>query len=321
MRSHRENESLARTDERFRRAFNALLDYCGTLKRGDVLPPELALARHLDVSRTVVRSALDRLRSEGIIAWVGRSKSLLRAPKAGDRLVVQSDQISQEELERQFLDWILRSDVPPGTSLNVTELARKFRVPAYGLQEFLASLSRFGLVSRRPRGGWELVGFTREYALELSDFRLMLELNAVSHLVALPGDHAIWQKLEELADEHHRLAEEIDARYHDFSLLDERFHAAIGSVVHNRFVAEFQKVITLIFHYHFQWDKTDECERNLRAIGEHLRLIDALRARDEAAATAAARDHLRSSKQTLASNLRSSSSARVRSAPADRLDL
>jgi DNA-binding GntR family transcriptional regulator len=296
---------LARTDERFRKAFNALLDYCGTLKRGDQLPPELALARHLDVSRTVVRSALDRLRGEGIIDWVGRSKSLLRDPRPGDRLVVQSNQISQEELERQFLDWILRSDVPPGTSLNVTELARRFRVPAYGLQEFLASLSRFGLVGRRPRGGWELVGFTREYALELSDFRLMLELNTVSHLVALPDDHAIWNRLDELADEHHRLAADIETRYHDFSPLDERFHSAIGSVVRNRFVAEFQKVITLIFHYHFQWDKTDECERNLRAIGEHLRLIDALRARDEAAAISAARDHLATSKQTLALTLRS----------------
>lgn len=295
---------MARTDERFRKAFNALLDYCGTLKRGDQLPPELALARHLDVSRTVVRSALDRLRGEGIIDWVGRSKSLLRAPRPGDRLVVQSNQISQEELERQFLDWILRSDVPPGTSLNVTELARRFRVPAYGLQEFLASLSRFGLVARRPRGGWELVGFTREYALELSDFRLMLELNTVSQLVALPDDHAIWNRLDELADEHHRLAADIALRYHDFSRLDERFHSAIGSVVRNRFVAEFQKVITLIFHYHFQWDKTDECERNLRAIGEHLRLIDALRARDEAAARSAARDHLATSKQTLALTLR-----------------
>ncbi len=303
--SHRENEKLARTDERFRTAFNALLDYCGTLKRGDELPSELALARHLEVSRTVVRSALDRLRDEGIIAWMGRNKSLLRTPKKSDRLVVQSDQISQEELERQFLDWILRFDVPPGTSLNVTELARKFRVPAYGLQEFLASLSRFSLVSRRPRGGWELVGFTLDYALELSDFRLMLELNAVSHLIALPDDHAIWKRLAELADEHRRLAEDIDERYHDFSGLDERFHTAIGGVVRNRFVAEFQKVITLIFHYHYQWDKTDERERNLAAIGEHLRLIEALQARDEAAATSAARDHLLTSKQTLVSSLRS----------------
>ena len=140
---------MARTDERFRAAFNALLDHCETLQLGDQLPPELALADHLEVSRTVVRAALRRLQNLRIIEWEGRSKLLLRAPRPGDRLRVQIDQISKEELERQFLDWVLRFDVPPGTSLNVTELARKFHVPAHGLQEFLASLSRFGLVSRR----------------------------------------------------------------------------------------------------------------------------------------------------------------------------
>ena len=296
---------MARTDERFREAFNRLLDYCADLAVGDQLPGEIGLAEHLDVSRTVVRTALERLQERGIVLWQGRAKTLLRAPRAEDRLAVQSEQVSAEDLERQFLEWVLRFDVPAGTALNVTELARKFGVQAYGLQEFLASLSRFGLVRRRAKGGWEMVGFTRDYAVELSDFRMMLELNAVSHLVALPQDNAIWARLDRLEEGHRQLAEDIERRYHDFSLLDEQFHAALGSVVKNRFVAEFQKVIALIFHYHFQWDKKDERERNRAAIGEHLRLIEALKKRDEAAALAAARDHLKTSKQTLLSSLRS----------------
>lgn len=296
---------MARTDERFRIAYNAMLDYCDTLKPGDQLPAELGLAAHLDVSRTVVRTTLEKLDAEGLIRWKGREKTLLRLPVAADRLQVQSYPMSTEELERQFLDWVLRFDVPPGTALNVTELARNFGVPAHSLQEFLASLSRFGLVRRRPRGGWKLVGFTRDYAIELSDFRMMLELNAVSQLVALPTDHSIWAQLATLEAEHHALSEEIGHRYHDFSQLDERFHTTLGSVVRNRFVAEFQKVITLVFHYHYQWDKKDELERNQAAITEHLRLIEALTDRNEAAALAAARDHLSTSKQTLLSSLRS----------------
>ncbi|WP_180898167.1 GntR family transcriptional regulator [Martelella soudanensis] len=296
---------MARTDERFREAYNHLLDYCAGRQAGNQLPAELALAQQLEVSRTVVRSALERLHAEGLIRWEGRSKILLRLPDETDRLAVQSTQPSEDELERQFLDWILRFDVPPGTALNVTDLSRKFGVQAYGLQEFLASLSRFGLVRRRPRGGWELVGFTRDFAIELSDFRTMLELNAVSHLVALPATHGIWKQLEDLKSAHIKLAEDIDERYHDFSLLDERFHTAIGSVVKNRFVAEFQKVITLVFHYHYQWDKKDERDRNRAAIDEHLKIIEALNAREEQAALAAARDHLKTSKQTLLSSMRS----------------
>jgi DNA-binding GntR family transcriptional regulator len=296
---------MARTDERFREAYNHLLDYCAAQETGAHLPAEMALANQLDVSRTVVRSALDRLRDEGIINWEGRTKTLLRIPADTDKLDVASEQPSVDELERQFLDWILRFDVPPGTALNVTELARKFGVPAYGLQEFLASLSRFGLVRRRPRGGWELVGFTRDFAIELSDFRAILELNAISHLLGLPAGHDIWLQLEELESAHRALLADIDRRYNDFSLLDEQFHTAIGSVVKNRFVAEFQKVIALIFHYHYQWDKKDERERNFAAINEHLRIIEALKARREPAALEAARDHLKTSKQTLLSSLRS----------------
>ena len=295
---------MARTDERFREAFNGLLDYSATLSPGDQLPAELPLAEHLEVSRTVVRAALERLQAAGVIRWDGRNKTLLRLPAPTDRLEVQAVPVSAEELERQFLDWVLRFDVAPGTALNVTDLARKFRVPAYGLQEFLASLSRFGLVRRRPKGGWELVGFTRDFAIELSDFRMTLEMNAVSHLVALPADHAIWPQLARLEAEHRQLADELDRRFHDFSLLDERFHAAIGSVVHNRFVDEFQKVIAMVFHYHYQWDKKLERERNEAAIGEHLRLLNALTRRNETDALAAARYHLGRSKETLLEALR-----------------
>lgn len=295
---------MARTDERFRQAYNALLDRCATMEPGDRLVAETLLAQELDVSRTVVRTALERMRDRGIIRWDGREKTLLRLPATADRVATATSTVSGEELERLALDWILRFDVPAGASLNVTELARRFGVPAHSLQAYLGSLARFGLVRRRSRGGWEMVGFTRDFAIELSDLRMMLELNAVSHLVSLPPENPIWTKLDALEEDHRRLAAEIDTRFHDFSFLDEQFHATIGGVVRNRFINEFQKIISLIFHYHYQWDKTDECERNAAAIGEHLRLIDALKWRDEAAALAAARDHLRTSKQTLLSSLR-----------------
>ncbi len=295
---------MARTDQRFREAYNAMLDLCANLAINGKLPSELSMAETLDVSRTVVRSALQRLDEKNIIEWNGRNKSLLRKPRKSDLLPVGSDPVSEEELEQRFLDWILRFDVPPGTPLNVTDMARQFNVPSHAFQEFLASLSRFGLVQRRRKGGWELLGFTIEFAVELSDFRTMLELNAISQLVNLPEDHEIWPKLDKLEADHKDLAAQIDSRYHDFSILDERFHTTIGSVVQNRFVDEFQKVISLVFHYHYQWDKKDEQDRNAAAIKEHLRTLDAIRTRNELAALSAARDHLKTSKQTLLASLR-----------------
>lgn len=295
---------MARTDDRFREAFNQLLDLCADMPAGQHLPSEAALADRLGVSRTVVRAALERARDSGIIAWAGREKTILRRPAAADRVEPPGTPVSAEELEQAFLGWVLRFDVAPGTVLNVADLSRRFRVPPYMLQEFLASLQRFGLVERRPRGGWRLLGFTRDFAVELSEFRLMLEMNAVRHLLDLLDSHPIWAELDRLEAAHRALARDIAARFHDFSLLDQDFHMTLGSVVKNRFAAEFQKIIALIFHYHFQWDKSREQDRNLAAIGEHLRLIAALKARDRAEALAAAEAHLKTSKATLLQSLR-----------------
>lgn len=295
---------MARSDTRFREAHNRLLDLCAGLEAGAPLPSEAALSDAAGVSRTVVRRCLQRLADAGVIAWDGRRKHLLRPPSPADRIAQASPAAGRDELEQRFLDWILRFDVPADTPLSVAELSRNFGVGQHELKEFLAGLSRFGLVARRPQGGWMLRGFTKDFAIELSDFRLVLELDAVAKVPEAPVDHPVWPRLAALRQAHHALAAQIEAEFHQFSKLDEAFHAAINSVVRNRFVTEFQKVISLIFHYHYMWDKTHEKQRNAAAINEHLAIIDALEARDAAAAVEAARRHLRTSKSTLLSSLR-----------------
>ena len=134
-------------------------------------------------------------------------------------------------------------------------------------------------------------------------------MNAIAHLVKLPPSHEVWARLDQLEAEHISLLERIDEDYHDFSSLDEAFHTCINSVVTNRFVTEFQKIISLIFHYHFQWNKSDERARNEAAIHEHLVYIEALRSRDQENAMKAARQHLATSKQTLNNSLNAHSRA------------
>ena len=274
------------------------------MKIGQSLPSENAIARDLQVSRTIVRSVLDRLANSGIIWLDGRQKNIQRAVRKSDYWEEPPALLTVDELEHRFFDWVLRMDVPPGTVLNVAQLAKDFHVATHTLQEFLSSLSRYGIVKRRPRGGWQLEGFTERFALELSEFRTVLEMNAVRHLVALPTNHGVWTELSRLEEDHRSLLSRIETNYHDFSKLDETFHNAINSVVENRFVRDFQKIISLIFHYHFQWNKEDERDRNEAAIHEHLAYIDALRSGDLVRAERAAQRHLRTAAQTLINSLR-----------------
>lgn len=295
---------VARTDTRFRAAHNALLDQLSGQKTGAPLASENQLAEDLKVSRTIVRAVLQRLHDAGIITLDGRAKHLLRPPVAADRMPERDDYITLRELEGRFLDWVLRFDVPAETPLNVAQLAKQFSVPPHMLQEFLAGLNQFGLVERRPRGGWRLLGFTAEYAIELSEFRELLEINAARAVASQPADHPVWEKLTELEAQHRDLLARIETDFHDFSKLDEAFHATLNSVVKNRFVTDFQKVISLIFHYHYQWDKREERYRNEAAIGEHLAILAALQTGDPDAAARMTQAHLGTSKETLLSSLR-----------------
>lgn len=295
---------MARSDTRFRQAHNDLLSRLGGMGGGTLLPSEVQMSTDLGVSRTVVRAVLARMAEVGLLSINGREKRLARATRTRDRLPLLTDYLSRDELEGLFLDWVLRFDVPAGTALNVTQLARQFNVPPYQLQEFLASLGQSGLVERRARGGWRLLGFTADFAVELSDFRLVLELDAIRTLIDLPPSHGFWSALKDMRAEHLELLARIGRDFHDFPPLDGRFHALINAHVTNRFISQFQKVIRLIFHYHYQWDKTMERHRNEGAIREHLVIMDAIEARDRLAAEAAARQHLTTSKETLLSSLR-----------------
>lgn len=135
--------------------------------------------------------------------------------------------------------------------------------------------------------------------MELFEIREMFELRSAQALAALPLSSPTWDRLGDLQGEHHDLLDDIDARFHDFSDLDNRFHRLINAAAPNRFIDDFYDVITVIFHYHYQWNKRDERKRNEVAIGEHLAYIEALLSRDPERVQAACRLHLASAKNTM----------------------
>ena len=173
---------MARSDTRYREAYNRLLDHCATLTPGADLPAEAALSEIAGVSRTVVRRCLARLAELGVIALDGRAKRVLRMPDQDDRIAVIRAADGLQALEQRFLDWILRFDVPAETPLSVAELARTFGVTQHQLNEFLAGLSRFGqqtshlLVKAAPverlcqRVHQHLVTHTGQFTLQTFDF-------------------------------------------------------------------------------------------------------------------------------------------------------
>lgn len=287
-----------KTDTVFKRAFNDAIDVVAQLQLGETLPSEHALGHRLGISRTTVRKVLATLEAQGIVASEGRRR-VLRAAPAVPRYPKAETTPTAAQVEERFMAWMLRDNTAPGTFINELDLARKFGVATTSIREFLNRFQRFGLIEKRPSGGWVLMGFTTDFALELFEIREMFELRSARAMASLPETAPVWAHLAALRCEHEALRADIDGRYHDFSDLDSRFHRLINTAAPNRFIDGFYDVITLIFHYHYQWNKRDERQRNEVAIREHLDYIDALASRDAARIERACRAHLASARSTM----------------------
>jgi DNA-binding GntR family transcriptional regulator len=288
-----------KTDTVFKKAFNSALDVVSKLKDRELLPSENTLSARLGVSRTTVRKVLSRLSERGLVTGSGAHRTARSTHTQVHRFPEAETIPMADQVERRFMEWMLRDNARPGTIINELDLARRFGVATTGIREFLNRFQRFGLIEKRPNAGWVFKGFTAGFALELFEIREMFELRSARALAAQPGDSTLWQQLERLRREHLSLLNEIELRYHDFSDLDSRFHQLINSAAPNRFIDSFYDIITLIFHYHYQWNKQDERQRNEVAIREHLTYIDALLSRNVSIVELACRAHLTSAKETL----------------------
>ncbi|HEY4985110.1 MAG TPA: GntR family transcriptional regulator [Bradyrhizobium sp.] len=288
----------------FKRAYNRTLSLLEGCELAADIGSEPSWADRLGVSRTTVRAILQMLVADGLIAFDGRRKTLKRRPTSRDRYPDGETRPVRDIVEKQFMRWILDGDCKPGQQINGLELARQFGVSTSAIRDYLNGFSQFGLLERRPNGSWMFRGVTPEFAEELFEVRVMFELRAAQRFVAMADDDPVWIALEQIRREHLLLREQAESRFTDFSELDERLHRLINDASRNRFIVGFYDVISMIFHYHYQWNKRDEKQRNIAAIGEHLAYIEALQSRDRNAATATCRAHMATARSTLLDSIR-----------------
>jgi DNA-binding GntR family transcriptional regulator len=288
-----------KTDTVFKKAFNDALDVVSKVHPGDHLPSENILAARLGVSRTTVRKVFLKLSEAGLIAGSGTQRTVCLDRVQMQRFTEAETIPTADQIERLFMEWMLRDNMSPGAMINELDLARRFKVATTSIREFMNRFQRFGLIEKRPNAGWVFKGFTTAFAFELFEIREMFELRSARAFAAMPTTSLLWNRLEALRGEHVALLGEIDRRYHDFSDLDSRFHRLVNSAAPNRFIDGFYDIITMIFHYHYQWNKFDERQRNEVAICEHLAYIEALQGRSFSMVDLACRAHLASAKETL----------------------
>ena len=291
-------------DAVFKRTYNRAVAHLATMKPGEIIVSENNLKKAFDASRTTVRKVLSELEEKGVISFDGANRILHRRPKQKDGFPRSETMSISAQVEKKFMEWMLRGDLQPGDTINELDLARQFGVSTSGIREFLNRFSRFKLIEKRPNSGWCFRGFTRDFALELFEVRELFETRSAISFATRSLDSEAWAALKEIEVEHSRLLRNIAKQYHDFSDLDERFHQLINNASNNRFIVDFYDLISLIFHYHYQWNKVDERKRNQAAILEHLDYIEALFSRDPGRIELACKSHLKSARKTLLASIK-----------------
>lgn len=283
----------------FKRSYNQCLGLLAGQTLGAWPWSEAALAQELEVSRTTVRGILAGLMEAGLLEADGTGRRLRRHARAGDYFPEPQTESVADIVERTFMQMVLKGDYRPGQVISSVQLARQSGTSTTAVREYLMRFSQFGLLERRANGGWIFNGLSADFAAEICEIREMFEVRSARQFVALPAHAPVWSDLDAIEREHIELLEHIDAQFNDFPQLDERLHRLILNASENRFMREFYDVISFVFHYHYQWDKHDEKERNVVAIHEHLDYIAALRTRDVRLTVAKCRAHMRTAQTTL----------------------
>ncbi|MEN1736327.1 GntR family transcriptional regulator, partial [Pseudomonas aeruginosa] len=141
--------------------------------------------------------------------------------------------------------------------------------------------------------------FDQSYAEQLFELREMLETHSLQHFLNLPDHDPRWLQAKTMLERHRLLRDNIGNSFRMFSQLDRDFHSLLLSAADNIFFDQSLEIISVIFHFHYQWDESDLKQRNIIAVDEHMTILSALICRSDLDATLALRNHLNSAKQSM----------------------
>lgn len=265
------------------------------------LPSQAGLAEMYNISRTTVRHTLTHLHQRGVLEKVNDDYVILRMPLAEDGFECMSHSLDEQGklFEKAFYQMINQKQLRAGDSFTELQLSRAVNVSPVVVREFLLRFSRFDLIDNVRRGQWSMKKFDQNYAEQLFELRQMLETHALSRFINLPAQDSRWLQAKELLNRHRELRDTISDNYRLFSQLDRDFHTLILSAANNPFFNQSLEIISVIFHFHYQWDETDLKQRNIIAIEEHMAILSALICRSDQEAARELHRHLDTAKQSM----------------------
>lgn len=181
---------------------------------------------------------------------------------------------------------ILSGDLPPGTKLNQSAVAKRLRVSTTPVREALGRLAGDGLVRIDAHRGALVRGVNDEELEEIYELRQILEplaaRKAAAHITEaqLAEAEQLWQRMQDHSDA---------ARWAENN---RHFHAVIVAASRSPNLTAILKSLQASSARYVQWSLTVTPERFVTANHDHRQLLDALLSRDGDRAAAIEGQHL-----------------------------
>ncbi len=204
--------------------------------------------------------------------------------------------VQAKGLVRQVHEEILKlmdsGAFPPGCSVGISELARRFEVSSTPVREALARLAAEGRLAFHENIGYRIPDLptAREYT-DWAVARIAVEASALQYL-SEPLDDSQLGVADSINDEMRRTEWNSDsASVHRYSDLNRRFHAAIVSFARNPLLSDLQDRLYAGRHF-----ANIFIGRGMPAVtdvvAEHQQIVDALRTGDTSGAARQLRVHI-----------------------------
>ena len=191
-----------------------------------------------------------------------------------------------ETTYERLCEEIRSGKLPPGSRLRETEIAERLAVSRTPVREAIRRLEADGLVDHLPRSGAVVRKLEYPELMELYEMRTVLEGTA-ARLAARAASPVELEELVAINDEMRAAA----GRPEEVIGLNRQFHKLLLDAARNRFLLRAMATVenTLLILGSSSMAKPD---RAREAVDEHREVLDALLARDGAAAEAAMRRHM-----------------------------
>ncbi len=189
-----------------------------------------------------------------------------------------------------LLEAIVQGRLAPGTRLVLDDLAEQLKVSRTPVRDALARLTSEGLVRREGRRGFKLTTLSPKEMSDLYDVRLMCELYAVENGIG-NASPALLAEMEAMVQQGFRALR--SGNLLAASLKDREFHRLLVSLGHNQKLTDLFEQLNI----HIQTLRVRPGQEKLKDqrehyYGEHLAIVEAIRAGDLPAAREAIRHHV-----------------------------